>query len=35
MLKLGDLTKVQAARANVKGFIPYRIPRLWNVWFEG
>jgi peptide/nickel transport system substrate-binding protein len=35
MLKMGDLTKVQAARSNVKGFIPYRIPRLWNVWFEG
>jgi peptide/nickel transport system substrate-binding protein len=34
MLKMGDLTKVQAARANVKGFIPYRIPRLWNVWME-
>jgi peptide/nickel transport system substrate-binding protein len=35
MLKMGDLTKVQAARSNVKGFIPYRIPRLWNVWLEG
>ena len=35
MLKMGDLTKVQAARANVKGFIPYRIPRLWNVWLDG
>lgn len=34
MLKMGDLTKVQAARSNVKGFIPYRIPRLWNVWLE-
>ena len=34
MLKMGDLTKVMAARSNVKGFIPYRIPRLWNVWLE-
>lgn len=30
-LKFGDLTKVQAARANVQGFVPYRIPRGWNV----
>lgn len=35
MLKMGDLTKVQAARSTMKGFIPYRIPRLWNVWIEG
>ncbi|MSP98418.1 MAG: ABC transporter substrate-binding protein [Betaproteobacteria bacterium] len=34
-LKFGDLTRKQAARANVKGFVPYRIPRLWNVWLEG
>ncbi len=33
-IKFGDLTKVQAARASVKGFKPYRIPRLWGVWFE-
>jgi hypothetical protein len=25
----------QAARANVRGFVPYRIPRVWNVWLEG
>ena len=31
---MGDLAKVQATRANVKGFTPFRIPRLWNVWFE-
>ncbi len=31
---LGSLTKVQAVRANVKGYVPYRIPRLSNVWFE-
>ncbi|MCU0987279.1 MAG: ABC transporter substrate-binding protein [Acetobacteraceae bacterium] len=30
-LKFGDLTKVQAARASVQGFTPYRIPRFWNV----
>jgi len=34
ILKFGDLTKVMGARANVKGFTPYRIPRLWNVWLE-
>jgi peptide/nickel transport system substrate-binding protein len=33
-IKFGDLTKVQATRSNVKGFKPYRIPRLWGVWFE-
>ena len=34
-LKFGDLVRKQASRANVKGFMPYRIPRLWNVWVEG
>jgi peptide/nickel transport system substrate-binding protein len=34
-LKFGDLVRKQAARANVKGFVPYRIPRVWNVWLEG
>lgn len=33
-LKFGDLYRKQAARANIKGFAPYRIPRLWNVWDE-
>lgn len=33
-LKFGDLIRKQAALANVKGFVPYRIPRLWNVWVE-
>jgi peptide/nickel transport system substrate-binding protein len=33
-LPLGSLTKVQAVRANVKGYVPYRIPRMSNVWFE-
>jgi peptide/nickel transport system substrate-binding protein len=30
----GSLTKVQATRADVKGFVPFRIPRMFNVWFE-
>jgi peptide/nickel transport system substrate-binding protein len=29
----GSFTKVQGARANVKGFVPFRIPRMSNVWF--
>ena len=29
----GSLTKVQAVRSNVKGFVPFRIPRMSNVWF--
>ena len=29
----GSLTKVQAVRANVDGFVPFRIPRMSNVWF--
>jgi len=34
-LPFGSLTKVQATRANVKGFKPFRIPRFSNVWIEG
>ncbi len=34
VLPFGSLTKVQAVRANVKGFRPFRIPRMSNVWFE-
>jgi peptide/nickel transport system substrate-binding protein len=30
----GSLTKVQATRANVEGFKPFRIPRMSNVWFK-
>jgi peptide/nickel transport system substrate-binding protein len=30
----GSLTKVQAVRANVKGYAPARIPRLSNIWLE-
>ena len=32
-LPFGALTKVQATRANVQGFVPFRIPRMFNVWF--
>ena len=32
-LPFGSLTKVQAVRSNVKGFKPFRIPRMSNVWF--
>lgn len=34
-LKFGDLTKIQAARAIVQGFTPYRIPRFWNISLAG
>lgn len=30
-LPFGSFTKVQAVRANVKGFVPFRIPRMANV----
>ena len=30
----GSLTKVQATRTNVGGFVPFRIPRMSNVWLE-
>jgi peptide/nickel transport system substrate-binding protein len=30
----GALTKVQAVRSNVKGFVPFRIPRMSNVWLS-
>jgi peptide/nickel transport system substrate-binding protein len=28
----GSYTKVQAVRADVLGFVPFRIPRMSNVW---
>jgi peptide/nickel transport system substrate-binding protein len=34
VLKLGNTTVKQAARANVRGFKPYRAPRMWDVWLE-
>jgi peptide/nickel transport system substrate-binding protein len=30
----GSFTKVQGVRSNVKGFVPFRIPRMANVWFS-
>jgi peptide/nickel transport system substrate-binding protein len=30
----GSFTKVQATRSDVKGFVPFRIPRMFDVWFE-
>ena len=33
-IPFGSLTKVQAVRSNVKGFVPFRIPRFANVWLE-
>ena len=30
----GSFTKVQAVRSDVKGFVPFRIPRMFDVWFE-
>jgi peptide/nickel transport system substrate-binding protein len=33
-LPFGSLTKVQATRANVEGFKPFRIPRMSNVFFK-
>jgi peptide/nickel transport system substrate-binding protein len=33
-LPFGSLTKVQAVRSNVHGFVPFRIPRFSNVWVE-
>ena len=32
-IPFGAFTKSQGIRANVKGFIPFRIPRMSNVWF--
>ena len=30
----GSFTKVQAVRSDVNGFVPFRIPRMANVWFK-
>jgi peptide/nickel transport system substrate-binding protein len=32
-LPFGSFTKVQGVRSNVDGFVPFRIPRMFNVWF--
>lgn len=33
-IKVGDLGRYQATRANVRGYAPARIPRMWDVWTE-
>jgi peptide/nickel transport system substrate-binding protein len=32
-IPFGSFTKVQGVRSNVQGFVPFRIPRMANVWF--
>ena len=32
-VKVGDTGLVQATRANVMNYAPYRIPRMWDCWF--
>ena len=32
-IKCGDVGIYQATRANVAGYKPYRIPRMWDCWF--
>ncbi len=34
IIKIGDTGMMQAARSNVKGFEPFRFPRLYDVWLE-
>ena len=34
VVPFGSITQVQGFRSNVKGFKPFRIPRVSNVWFE-
>lgn len=34
IIKLGETGLMQAARANVKGFKPFRFPRVYDVWLE-
>ena len=33
VVPFGSITMVEAVRSNVKGFKPFRIPRVSNVWF--
>jgi len=35
VVPFGSLTKIQAVRANVQNYRPYRIPRISNVYFSG
>ena len=32
-VKAGDAGTMQATRANLANFLPYRIPRMWDCWF--
>ena len=32
-IKAGDFGVIQATRANVANYAPYRIPRMWDCWF--
>jgi len=34
VIKLGDVGIYQATRGNIKGYRPYRIPRMWDIWIE-
>jgi peptide/nickel transport system substrate-binding protein len=33
-IKVGDVGIYQATRSNVANYQPYRIPRMWDVWFD-
>jgi peptide/nickel transport system substrate-binding protein len=33
-IPFGSFTKVQGVRSDVKGFVPFRIPRMADVWFQ-
>jgi peptide/nickel transport system substrate-binding protein len=33
-IKFGDYIRIIGTRAEVKGFEPHRIPRVWNVWLQ-
>jgi peptide/nickel transport system substrate-binding protein len=33
-IPFGSLTKVQSVRSNVQGFVPFRIPRMANIWLR-
>ena len=32
-VKVADMGIIQATRANVINYAPYRIPRMWDCWF--
>jgi len=33
-ISIGGVYEVGATRANVKGFVPWKLPRFWNMWLE-